>query len=99
MENYDEFALENLNISDSIKESALAGNKVDQLHVMLRAMSILGFRIQDHKENIDKRFDDLDVKIDSLTTEVKCIKRTQRLHSKAIRDLDRRLTDVEKQIA
>lgn len=105
-ERYDEFDLENLVLSDAIKDGALKGNSLDQMHVMLRAMSVLGFKIQDLSEQNTKRFEELDSKVGKISKEIRCIKKTQaehtselKAHHEQIEDLNKRLKVVEKMIA
>lgn len=92
MENFNKYDLENIPISEEVKEGAKQGNSSDMLHVLLRAMSMLEFNLEEAVLKINQRFDKVEA-------DVECLKRGQKRHSSDIRKLDARLTEVEKQIA
>jgi hypothetical protein len=62
----EKYELDNIPISESIREGAKMGNSIDQLHILLRAMGMLEFNLEEVKSETKEGFKSINDRLDKM---------------------------------
>lgn len=95
MINHEKFEFDNFPMSDITREGIKKGNLSDALQVLLRAMGMLDFSLEEAVIDINGKIADLSTKVDCLGKDVHNLKIAGRKRDKALEDLKIRVTKVE----